>query len=1122
MSVLAQAFAEREKVAEREGVTTDDLIFVGVDVNRYGSKTYSWQNFRHYDFGGYEIIQPDLDCHFFARAEITSWDLFTNEEYMEAMLSVLVSVWNSNYQEKIAKDMFMVYTNGENIIHFILPNFQLDLFNILCFMRQVEVACFRTTKMLQQVKTSTVFDLSIYRPHCAVAMCNNERFRKKMKLCQGAFIPESLVIHPRTEKPAPTKMVSYIDEVQADMSNESKDSSNLDKFLREIEIFKYNRETMQDLLIAFKRAGIPDIHVNHLLRFRFSMRDLRSFQQFYESIVIDPSKYSLGPLLRLVPELVPLAQKPDLFDKALDFKTNEYALPDGRAKPVEVRNTDLFPHQAFLAISPMGSGKTYQQLKLVQDMMKSDKDTTVIVLSCRQLMAKDIERRYRETIPDIENYMTLKETAKNYTQAVRHINLAKRLIIQLESLHLIDTTPEMLKLRRKKLVMIVDEAETIFAQFISKTMERHYRTTWATFQALVSHATVVLFGEAVPSMRTYEFCQQLCPNLIIERNVAPRVIKDDGPVAQRVAKKYVSYAALLDTIARKCAAGKRCGIFCSTMSMVEKIYGILSPRFRVQKYHSKDRTGHGEFDNLHAAWGQYDIVIWTSVVTVGVSYDLDRFDFMAAFVSFAGPYIRDCIQAVHRIRNLTDNELLWASNGPIVGKKKLKWEFGGGNGSTEQEQDEQEPVEDEADMLSEDGSEESDSTPLVFFESDEVMTKVLDERNSKLDRTFADMVDAADPMIRRLVFYQFYETKLSSTNALAGLLFGYFLEKYVGYRLEDGRAEDANDEDPLTVVPNPFENILFRHGELPDETEFGSRLDRSMFTPNWEDVMSVVLTDTREETNEDGEKVKITKILYEQNIFDCKVDQMNEDRLTLEYRQQIKTIYHMLQWCYTHRFIDVTNTEFMGHVLEDFQREYRTWTFFPKIMAEDLNHDLALRNAGMEQRIRTQNERSLTSDTQLNYLRIRWELQSICNVRNTYEVGPTFPENDLKKQATRILACHEMMFGRKKHQYQAKNLRLIVQKMLKTLRIGVSLQVERVQKAGVSEYTCQWFPSDYAVMGAHMAIGQVVLRPTHDETLPVSLKRKELAPATNTQKKRGRPRKLRHEDVSVPVFPFKP
>ena len=1039
----------------------DDILFVAQDIKPpMPAKSYEWVSWETIKYDSqrtnmYEVIFDDLSCRFFAKAKITSFAAFTMGEYLDLLLDVITLVWNRNFREKVTKLDFVVATNDVDTFHVFLPHFQfVGVSAVYSFMRKVEMACFNKPASLhtylQQIKSSTVFDLSIYRKHYALPMLHFRRFGRQLLPLREDQDREHFLAHPRALLPFPTKVTELSEEIKAD-PKPILDSGNAHKLLAVVPIHSFDQELLTDFLVQCKRAAIRNEDVFHLLQFRFGMREARPFTLFYENLTLDHTTYSMGGLVDFLKPWVhtavlrKLITQPDLFQKALEFKCDDYELPDGRAKKIEVKNLDLFPHQAYLSISPMGSGKTYQQLQLVSDMIKADPNLSVIVLSCRQLMAKDIERRYKEVVPDIVNYLNLREEHKNKGKFVRALNLAKRLIIQLESLHNIDTTAEMLNFRHKKLLLVIDEAETVFAQFISQTMATHYRTTWTTFRALIEHASVVLFGEAVPSVRTYEMCQHLCPQLLIERNVAPRVA--GTPV--RTAIQYDNYSMLFRMIVDKVKAGKRCGVFCSTREMAKKIHQLLEQaHISSQVYHSEDRTSHHEFEDLHQHWEKYQVVIWTSVVTVGVSYDLVHFDFMTAFISSKGAFMRDSIQAVHRIRKLTDEELHWAAKGPLVSKE------------TDEETEE----------------EEDDSS---FFESNEVMVKLLDERNAKLDRQFTDMVDAADPMIKRLVFYHYYEAKLQSTNAMAGTLFEYFLEHYVGYEIEHG-ISPLNYDEPPAKSEYKWKDIRFRH----DEMDVGlMAFSRDLFTQDWQDHLFIVLEKTT------------------QSVSESNNDMFEVDRASLEDRKIIKNVVRVLNWLYTHKFVDVSDEAFMEEVWEDFLKT-RTWTRFPLVLAEDLNHELAVKNTGIEQKIFTQNERSLASDAVMNQLLVRWELQRICKVKTSYEVGPDLTDDDLKVHSTRIHSLYTQLFGPSRVQkYNPKNLRVMIRKMVTHLAIGVEFDVKKSQKDQTVAYFCCWKPIDQALKGASMASGQIALSPVKDETLPVTQKRKELSDKDRGQKK---------------------
>lgn len=1104
---MDQAIAERKEAEDKLG--TENLIFVAEDVNVQGAKRFMWKRtdtvLALMDSGTagnlYEVVFGGKPLRFFADIDILEPDHYTTEEYIEMAIEVIVKTWNQVIIEYpvTAADFVTKFSNYSVKIsfHIVGPTICFeDVSLIKKLMMLVEQNVFKNVlyEPLQAIKTSTVFDLSVYRRRGCMRLLGASKFGRPVRMEKGSNCLDKdvtrFLIHP-VETPdfvidhiliedsiAPIRVGASVQDDTplnkpsethcavpdchcryGDPSEPEYDMDNGNLFLRHFPINQLAHMSVIQLLIAAKKACVKSEDLEHLLDFRYRhaldrFHRIKRKMDFFDSFVLAPHMSSIRHLLMLYPRFgmeMPQGLTPDLFQKALEIPDPVprnlilYNKPDGRAQQINV-NPIVKSRQSFLAISPMGSGKTFQQLQLVKDALRIEPKATVIVISCRQLMARDIERRYKDEIPDIQNYLTIKEAAKTYRHGVRNINLAKKLIIQLESLHLLDMSARSMR-RRSPLIFVVDEAETVFAQFISSTMDRQYRSTWKTFRQLVEQSWITLFAEAIPSQRTYELCQLLCPRIQIERNLAPRV----SSVPQRTISRYPAYHSLVGRIVERVKTGERCGIFCSTKTIAKKIHMLLVQEgVLVQAYHSDDRTTHADFSNLHDAWDKFQVVIWTSVVTVGISYDLARFDFMCAFIGCKGPFIRDCVQAVHRIRNLSTNEVLYAAKGPFKKPKK-------GDADSDDEDDSDS-------VVSFDGGEDAISVP--FFETDEVMKKYVDDRNTRIEREFHDMIDAADPAIRRLVYYSICEQKLQGNNAMADRLFEYFMVNYIGYLPKEPILPVQSNEEDFEVEQHYGLALFdFKDGVSPET----SAISRDILTPDWESETTIII---KKEQLQPDDSVAFVPA-FEQTVQDSMADLLDTDPTTLGYRQEIKKMVIFLRWCDQHTFVDMSDREFMEAAWDDFKKRKRTWTHFPKIIAEDMDHESALENAILSQKKRTENVLAVASDRDVLELKTRWELQKVFGVSTTYEMGTKLlNDTDLINQFSRLNAVYQNLFAKPMTKKDARGIRFHLSQIFSNLQIGVNLGVQKTQpRGGQRIYSTFWCPLDHAMRGAGMATG---------------------------------------------------
>lgn len=1074
----------------------EPVMLVAEDVNAEGAKKFSWMRVRTVaelmEIGEvghrYEVVyspsgfsdQPVMPCRFYADIDIAQPENMRDQEYHELAVEAVVEVWNKVCPVQVAARDFLIKAcyredSPKVSFHIVGPDvFFEEVALVRLLMTAVEKAVYTVEKFrpLQAANTSTVFDMAVYRRRGCIRLLGATKFGKPHKFVRESGVPPSrFFIHPYPENLGESMPAAHITELSIDgqriksgRSSEATytsssvagsgscpegchcryspesgtfefDLTNPNEYLRKFPINALSHTALITALVAMKKACIPLEHVTALLQFRYrhcvdNVQRVRRKQDFYESFEVSPMIASVRHLISVVSGFGnPPDARPHLFDKPFltgpgdllppTARYQTYEEESGRARAIAVDPWSR-RQQSYLAISPMGSGKTFQQLHLVKDALRVEPKATIIVVTCRQLMARDITRRYQEHIPTFVNYLDIKAKSSSLAMASRQINLTKHLIIQLESLHLLDLSLGAMR-RRAPLIMVVDEAETIFSQFISSTMEHHYRTSWKTFRSLIENSWLVLFAEALPSQRTYEMCGALCPTLRVERNLTLRL----AGTSQRTLVRYEDYSKLVAVIIARVKEGERCGVFCSTKSIAKKIFTLISSAgLASQVYHSEDRTSHGDFENLHSAWSDKQVVIWTSVVTVGVSYDLEHFDFMAAFIGCKGPYIRDCVQAVHRIRNLKKNELLYAANGPFTKGKEKKEE--------EEEEDNQ-----------------------VFFETDQVMKTWFDDRNSRIEREYRDMVDAADPLIRRLVYYSVYESKLQLTNALADRLFAFFLCEVIGYKFERGISVEENDFDPEVDIVMDWEEVqLYDKDGVP--------------LPFLHETLENLANLSVGIVGREGDE--IIEVSFMQQVTQNLEDTFTRDASTIRYRHMVRRAIKFVKWVRDNPFLDVTDKQFLKEAFHDF-RGRRTWTNFPEVLHEDLHAASALVAAKFRERDRADGELALVSDRTILHLQTRWALHELFGVKTSYETSEVrLSDDDLVSNASKIQHIYRAACNKEKKTNEPRQLRSMITSVLHALNIGVTLGSQKTQHHnGKRVYKVFWKPNDMAAKGATWA-----------------------------------------------------
>nr|AHM96057.1 DNA replication origin-binding helicase [Papiine alphaherpesvirus 2] len=330
--------------------------------------------------------------------------------------------------------------------------------------------------------------------------------------------------------------------------------------------------------------------------------------------------------------------------------------------------------------APMGSGKTTALLRWLREAIHSP-DTSVLVVSCRRSFTQTLAARFAAS--GLEDFVTY-FSSTNYIMDDRPFH---RLIVQVESLHRVG--PNLLN---NYDVLVLDEVMSTVAQLYSPTMQQLCRVDALLMRLLracpriiamdaTANAQLVDFlcglrgernvhvvvGEyATPgfSERRCLFLQRLGPEVLQE---ALRTEGGAAPPGGRPGEaphprggapppgRPPEAGTFFGELETRLAAGDNVCLFSSTVSFAE-IAARFCRRFtdRVLLLHSLTPPGDV------ATWGEYRVVIYTTVVTVGLSFDPVHFDSMFAYVKPMnyGPDMVSVYQSLGRVRTLRRGELL--------------------------------------------------------------------------------------------------------------------------------------------------------------------------------------------------------------------------------------------------------------------------------------------------------------------------------------------------------------------------------------------------------------------------------------------------------------------------------
>ena len=280
-----------------------------------------------------------------------------------------------------------------------------------------------------------------------------------------------------------------------------------------------------------------------------------------------------------------------------------------------------FPLGDICIQSYLGTGKTTQIEKVVNTLPKNAR---ILILSPRIKFAKSISSRLA-----IPCYLD-----------VKYLSFAERIVISVESLHklFIDEFD----------LIILDEVESIFTQLFSPTVVDK-EATIHTFENVMKNAHRIIAADAFVSDRTIQ-CLKIFRK---EINIIQNIYNNN----ERKAIKTSSPQALENQALEFLEKGKKIFYVFSHKKALKSFEERLPESIKYRSYHSSADDNNQDFLNVNETWKKFDIILTTSVITVGINFDVEHFDYIFLQATNCGPIVRDLFQSVMRIRHINSNEL---------------------------------------------------------------------------------------------------------------------------------------------------------------------------------------------------------------------------------------------------------------------------------------------------------------------------------------------------------------------------------------------------------------------------------------------------------------------------------
>lgn len=286
--------------------------------------------------------------------------------------------------------------------------------------------------------------------------------------------------------------------------------------------------------------------------------------------------------------------------------------------------------------APMGCGKTkalrdYLNIHFTDDIFPQ----TIRFLTFRQTFAKSLKGAFGDFLlySDINGDIN---------------NTHKRVIIQVESLHRLVINSY---LSNGVNLLILDEVESILAQFNSG-LHRHFNAAFAIFTWMIANADKVICIDANLSERTINTLKRMRPKYDIYYH--NNIFKKEVDNIYKLTNNNTQWLSLMFTYLQN---DKR--VVLPTNSISEaKIYKQLIeesfPNKKIQLYSSEmlisEKNEH--FSDVERYWSNLDVLIYTPTCSAGISFELDHFDVVFAYMTDGSCDVETCRQMLMRVRNV--------------------------------------------------------------------------------------------------------------------------------------------------------------------------------------------------------------------------------------------------------------------------------------------------------------------------------------------------------------------------------------------------------------------------------------------------------------------------------------
>lgn len=291
--------------------------------------------------------------------------------------------------------------------------------------------------------------------------------------------------------------------------------------------------------------------------------------------------------------------------------------------------------------SPMGSGKTYQLLKYIEETeSKIGRNLNIVMVSFRQSFTEN---------------KVLDFHAIDYRSTVGPIRVSEKpVIIQFDSLKrlVLDKTCPVIDL------LILDESESIFNQMTNNLMsDNNSVLCMNNFVKLVNISAKTIAMDANDTGRTERLLS------FIKGSGSINLVNNSVLLNKYDVEIYQNHTQLTKKVLDLVSSGKRLVIPC----LKRKKANILAEKIRsdypgkIVKLYTSESTPEekAELSDVNTHWKSCDVLIYTSTISAGISFDVENhFDYLCGFFNNHTIDYMSATQMLNRVRSISTKKYL--------------------------------------------------------------------------------------------------------------------------------------------------------------------------------------------------------------------------------------------------------------------------------------------------------------------------------------------------------------------------------------------------------------------------------------------------------------------------------